>query len=311
MVLRLLACLVGLLSGPIAAQAQDTTIAIGELSLGYDPAQWRIDRNGETFTASCLIAPCEHAIFEIGMESRPGGYCDKEEARREAEARFRFADRHPANTFHYERFALAMAESRKGSKLFVEEAVFACLTRDDLVYRFVSVARNGKFPAFTGGILLRLLENLSLPEPKTRQVQVAGLVLHYPSDRWQVAAEATTPERIVLSCLPPTCREHAPAVSIEVLTSGANCPPVADIYDGGEEIGPRQIVSAAGTEAIRFTLHEFRTGCRNWTPPVYAACSVHGGRLYSVRTVGLQGCLSSQETPEDAFIELLESATPR
>lgn len=298
--------------GQAEAQQRSET-RIGALFLSHDPGKWRIEGFGDRFMFTCRVDACEHAVFAVEIESRPGGYCDKEEARRGAEARFAFADRHPVNTIGRDKFALVLAESRRGPDLFVEEAVFACLTRDDLIYKFISVAQDGKYPGYTGGILLHLLHyGLRMPEPTLHRLEVGDLVFTYPGDRFLPFVPPTA-EGASLTCLPPTCREPEPIVGISLLPEDEPCPKeyesFAEQYRQDDE--PDVIVADSGTAAIRFRLHEYWTGCRNWTPPIYVGCAVHDGKAYRISTPGEIGCRSGFDIPEDALVDLMQSAQPK
>lgn len=296
-----------------AANAQHRAeIRIGALFLAHDTAIWRVEGSGDRFTLSCLARACERAIFAMEIGTRSDGDCGEDEVRKQAEARFTFADRHPVNTFNNDRFALVMAESRNGPDFFVEEAVFACLTRDDTVYSFISVPQSGEYPTHTGGILLALLHGgLRMPPPKLHRLELGDLAFTYASDRWR--AFTSTETGASLSCLPPTCREPLPLAGVELLPEETPCPGdremLFEAWQRDEYI--QEISAGAGDATVRFRLHQFWSGCRNWTPPHLVACAVHDGRAYRISAGGGVGCKSYFEVPEEAFIDLLQTAEPR
>lgn len=300
------------LCGAANAQHRAET-RIGELFLGHDTAIWRVEGAGDRFTLSCLAQTCERAVFAVEVEKRPGGYCGEEEVRQQAQARFTFADRHPVNTFSQDRFALVMAESRNGPDMYVEEAVFACLTRDDTVYRFISVPQADRYPAHAGGILLSLLPSgLRMPPPKLHRLEVGDLAFTYASDRWRPFLPATE-TGASLACLPPTCAERMLAVGIEMLPEDKSCPGENEmLFEAWRQDGEvSEIVADTGAATVRFRLHQFWSGCRNWTPPHMVACTVHDGRAYRLSAGGGMGCKSYFEVPEEAFVDLLKTAQPR
>lgn len=286
---------------------------IGELALAHDTAIWRVEGSGDRFTLSCLAETCERAVFAVEIGTRSEGDCGEEEVRKQAEVRFTFADRHPVNTFNNDRFALVMGESRNGPDFFVEEAVFACLTRDDTIYRFISVPQSGKYPSHTGGILLALLHGgLRMPPPKLHRLELGDLSFTYASDRWRPFVPATETGASLI-CLAPTCSGPFATLGIELLPEEVPCPRDRELfYEAWQADGEvREIIAGTGAATIRFRLHQFWSGCRNWTPPHMVACTVHDGRAYRVSAGGAMGCKSYAEVPEEAFTDLLKTAQPR
>lgn len=307
-----LSALFFVLCGAANAQHRAET-RIGDLFLAHDTAVWRVEGSGDRFTLSCLAETCERAVFAVEIGARPHGDCGEEEVRKQAQARFTFADRHPVNTFGGDKFALIMAESRNGPDFFVEEAVFACLTRDDTVYRFISVPQAGKYPGHTGGVLLSLLHSgLRMPPPKLHRLELGDLAFTYGSDRWRLFVPATE-TGASLTCLEPTCRGPFPTLGIELLPEDVPCPGDRELfYEVWQADGEaREIIADTGAATIRFRLHEFWSGCRNWTPPHMVACAVHEGRAYRVSAGGGMGCKSYAEVPKEAFTDLLMTAQPR
>lgn len=290
-----------------AKAAQAAEAPIGELTLAYREAEWRVEGAEGRFKLLCLAESCGRAAFDVTVEARPDGHCDKEEVRLGAEAAFPFADRHPVNIYAVGELALVMAQSRDGPDLSVPTAVLACITRGGKIYRFTSGA-GVPYPRDTGSVMLRLALALTPPPPRTQEIRIGAIRLSAGDDRWDPLV-INPGKGAMLECLPPTCSDWGLHVGASVADEEIDC--FSEQAEDRLGLGfyrqiEERVVGEPG-RTLTFRIGTFGTMCRNWTPPLVVACAVHGGRTYRLSTPRPTGCQSEPEVPEDAFMALLAS----
>ncbi len=303
------------LAGAAAAQEADPAQArIGELTLSYDAARWQVREADGGLTIDCASEACAGVAYDMTATPEPGRFCDRKEAQAASKAMFAF-ERHATNIHRLGDLALVMTQSSDGLLLDSPMAVYGCISRDGIVYRIASRFGPGQSgAAYAGGHALALLRGLSAPPPKLHDAELGGIVLTWRGDRWlpREYVLAGEPGALALRCLPPTCLDLGPALVASVRGSGgADC--MAEQLAGvdWQWLGFREPWAIETRGGMSFSAIALGSGCRNWTPPRYIACTVHDGLTYVVETPRAFGCASSPEVPLDAFTEVVESARPR
>lgn len=154
--------------------------------------------------------------------------------------------------------------------------------------------------------LALLLAVAGLAADAPTRVYIDKLELHYDPAVWEVAEEGVY-HVVARSRLDgdrhvglTADRAYNGPCSEEAMAALAN----ADRGDRHDRTGSRALPSG-------LTLHwaEAWTGCRNWTPPDYAACVRHAGRSHLFRTPA-RGC-TGDPTPKASIDSLLDGLKPR
>src|SRR5690606_12062510 len=97
-------------------------------------------------------------------------------------------------------------------------AVFACISRDGMVYRFASRLGEAGPQPYAAGTLRKLLEGLVAPPPRRATLEIGGIVVTYRTDRWHVPGPGG-----LLTCLPPTCRNWDTQALLDAVPGEEDC----------------------------------------------------------------------------------------
>lgn len=294
----ILACALAFLPGS-AAFAQEAGAAqarIGALTLSYDAARWRVGEAGGALTIACVDQVCPGIVYEMTATPEPGRFCGKRESLNAARSLFAF-ERYATNIHVLGELAFVMTSAADDVFLDTPTAIFGCITRDDIVYRIVSLLGDRPAPSYSGGHALELLRGLSAPPARQKEIELGALTVAYPGDRWMGGAG-------VLECLPPTCWDTGAYIVLGAQEETADCVAETTPRDGwGDE--PWQVIVAGTRATITFHATAFWTGCRNATPPIYLACAVHEGVTYRIGSAPGGGCRVPAGIPQAAFDDLL------
>lgn len=294
------------------ARAEAATVKIGQMTLAYDPADWRINLGDGTTLLSCLIETCEGAMFEVRISPMRAARCYNHEVYREAATLFQRGKRTAVNMYKLGPLALVMAEASIGDEYGSPAAVYGCISHGFLNYRFTSVARYGVYPINTGGTLIALLKGLTAGPLPRDEITVGDLRFSFSTDQLLDNAKEKVPGLRVLACLPPSCDDWNGTVVVRVTDGEAACfgdeQNRREFYSLNES--PTTVVAGSGPSAITFSVANFWSGCRNATPPHQVACAVRNGKTYIVDAGGGLGCTSTGEVPATLFLDLVRSARP-
>ncbi len=277
------------------AMAAEQSAAIGALTLNYDDAIWSVGED----TIRCIADECLGAIVDVTM-TEGLEFCIRDTGYAEAALAFPGADRHAVNARPVNGLSLVFGRSR------ISEdpegwAVYACTTRDDVRYEFISRVDQTP-PPYQDGAIFELLLGLVPPPPTMIEMRLGDLTANVPSDRWRLSIDEDG--TATLACLPPYC--DGPATAFLTVT------PV-DPDDPDPCFGPDFIYDDSYTvttliepaEGPTFTVVTLHSMCRAWTPPALHACAVYEGQRYFLGTGALTGCNFGPAVAPDLFTELV------
>lgn len=288
-------------------------LSLRGLDLTFSGARWKATATGGGYRLDC-IGDCAEASLELAARD-DDGYCGTAEAAAEAKRRFAGIERVGANAHVENGTPYVLAFARDGALLDDPVAVYLCMTRNGVTYSLATIPGPGGLPAYSHAAdAVKLVAGMKLPDGEPRQAALGGVEIRYTADRWRETAREEN--SITFECLPPTCRGYgrtAAAVTLAespAATGGDLCARLAESEAGGfreaDSAFPRTVRGAGGIGFRVWTLH---SGCRNYVPPHYLACAVHGDRAYTLRT-DIAGCRSGGAIPAGAFDALLSGIGP-
>lgn len=143
--------------GPSAGQ-QRSRVAIGDLELTYDAADWRVDVLDSRVVATCLRRGCGSFGLTGGLSAEPASTCSDAALLGEARGHARVA------TFLLRGIALHLVEIDLGCRNLVPPRIAACVAFAGRVYRFESGPPNCRSgPAGNTQAVTDLLKGLAAP----------------------------------------------------------------------------------------------------------------------------------------------------
>lgn len=282
--------------------------AIGDLTLNYDPLSWRIARDGDALTATCLQSDCLGAVIDVSRHEGEEG-CTREKMALAVEAAFPQPGRAYANTLRAGRLALILANRHDGPDLSSPLFVYGCVAWQGSEYRFAMRPETVGTQSWIGGALHHLVSQATASAVRVEQIRVGRLTVPISTEVWAIS-KLEGNDTALLTCRMPTCHEQG---QIAVLSAHEPSRPCRSIV-GSQEVLPREwnevgVLTAAEPGGLDFTVWNAFLGCRNYVPPRFEACTVHDGRSYHLSTFGPAGCRSSSSTiPESNLLELLRGA---
>ncbi|MEQ1943114.1 hypothetical protein ABMA32_11925 [Mesorhizobium sp. VNQ89] len=288
-------------------------VVLGDITFNYSTASWLMERDGDDLVATCVQEDCRGAMIDISRIVGDGG-CTKEAMIAEAARLFPGAGRAYANIVRAGRFALVLAEAHDGPDLSSPQYAHACLGWQGYEYRFAMRPETVGTQSWIGGALHYLVSQATAPEAPLTQLRIGDVTFSLSNEVWKVGPVAATAdgsgETVLLTCRMPTCEEPSLTAALSVAQTDQPCPsPPTDVefaYGGEAKNGE---VLKETPEGLHFVTSEIWLGCRNFVPPRFAACGVHGGRAYHLTTPAGQGCRGSfWSVPQTVLIDVLKSA---
>jgi len=304
-----IALAVGLGDGAVArADQPSATITIGDLTFNYEPTSWRIAQDGDRLVATCVQQDCTGAVIDISRRDGEAG-CTREAMVAEAERLFPAPRRAYANILRTGRFALVLAERNAGPDLSSPTFAYGCLAWEGSEYRFAMRPETVGKQSWIGGALHYLISRATAPAAREAEVRVGDVSFRASTEVWSIADDEPG-ETIRLSCRMPTCYEPGQVVELSVRSPEQPCPAVPKDNDGFDSSETTIVtLTSEVPDGLDFIVSSTYLGCRNYVPPLLAACSVHLARSYHLATLGEVGCQSSAwAIPDSALIDLLKSA---
>lgn len=313
--LRLFACAVGLLFSAVMAVAAGARadpprkgIALGDLTFDHDPQSWHIAPGGDGLVATCVQEDCRGAVIDIGRRDGEAG-CTREAMIAEAERLFPAQGRAYANIYPAGRFALVLAARHDGPTLSSPEYIHGCVAWQGSDYRFAMRPETVGTQSWIGGALHYLVSRAAAPAARVEQLHIGGIDVHVSTEVWTIP-DGAEGKRVVLTCRMPTCRKPGLTAVLTVRHPQQPCPVPDDGGGMGKEADTRvEILPPNARDGLEITVSETFLGCRNYMPPGFEACAVHGGRSYHLSTFVPVDCGSSiDRIPRDVLIGLMRDA---
>lgn len=281
---------------------------LGDLTFHHKPESWRIVPDGGDLVATCLQEDCRGAVVDISLRDGEGG-CTREAMMAEAMRLFPVNGRAYVNMLPAGRFALVLAEHHQGPELSSPEFAYGCVAWQGRDYRFAMRPETVGTQSWIGGALHYLVSQTTAPDARVQKVRVGEIDFHVSTETWLLPDDMTG-DTIWLTCRMPTCRETTRMAALAVRSPRESCPgPASEIepIDGTET--RITTLAADAPDGLSFTVSETFLGCRNYVPPHFEACTVHGDRSYHLSTIGPFGCHSSiWQIPDNALVDLLKRA---
>ncbi len=235
--------------------------------------------------------------------------CTKEAMTAEAERLFPVGERAYVNMLRAGRFALLLAMRHDGPELSSPEFAYGCIAWQGHEYRFAMRPETVGAQSWIGGALHYLVSQATAPDARVEKISLGEIDFHVSTEAW-LLPEHVTGQGVWLTCRMPTCHEPGHVAVLSVRAPQEPCPgPASDMeaIDGTET--RITMLEADAPDGLSFTVSETFLGCRNYVPPQFEACSVHGEQSYHLSTIGPFGCRSSiWQIPGDALIDLLKGA---